>query len=533
MQWLGDRIRVDQTDWDHLSQQYTNNADFIKEENGAGFMRDIDPFRFKGFLSPGYTPADVASVSSVTSMCRNGQVVNGSTPYAYIVTEGDQLHQLDLSTYTISSAGSWPQAISTTYGAGHAGHTSVAGRESVLYRHNVGGSSVLSWFYSWIDNTDGDIGTYGIVSTTFNSDWLSTVPSSGGVLSNSYPCPLIVGADDILYYPQGNVLKGYDGSNGANGTVFTALTLPAGLIINGFSKTKDYLVIYTYQGDGVNSSDYYSGEVTAWFWDYLSLDPTYYYPIDDNYVSAGFTWGTTIGCFTSGRQGIPTSQASSKLRIFNGDKFETVANFRGNPPINGGVTVFNNMIHWLASTSGSESPIYSYGSPYGPSSALNQRFRPSGTGLGMLKSFTTDRIAASAGTTTSGGLQTLSTNFASASFMQTGNLAPLENKFSRWKLTKVRVAFATSATGGRSVTLSVVPDGNTLQTITTAISTVTAGTLIQDFGRIDQSGNALPIFSRLRLNAVYGSGSGATDCPVIDYIDLFVEGREITSPVTP
>ena len=219
------------------------------------------------------------------------------------------------------------------------------------------------FFYSWSDATDGDVGRYDL-ATTFDDDYMSTVAASGAVLSTTNQHPLIVGADDIMYIGDGRKLHGFDGQTGANGTFLTSrLTLPVGSVITSMAKTSNYLVIFAYTdiGAGVSSQHYYKSRCAAYFWDYVSEDPTLVVPIQGNYVNGAFSYNGTVGCFINDSTfyDFYGTGKQSKLILFTGGVFETMAVFGESIPGHGGVEVIDKMIIWNAGGS-----YYKWGSPY-------------------------------------------------------------------------------------------------------------------------------------------------------------------------
>ena len=414
---------------------------------GKGFTTatGIDPFRRVGYLSPGAAPVSATTNSVIDAMQKNGVVYLTN---AYTVG-GTKLHEMAILTTTMTNAGAFPHTIAL--GGTHAAHTTLAASDIILYY--IGATRYA--FYSWNDNTDGDIGRYDL-SATFDDDWMSTVPASGAVQSTTNPHPMIVGADDILYIANGRFLNALDGQTGANGTYYAArLTLPTDSIITSFAKTGDNLVIFAYKAAATSSGSYYKGECYAYFWDYTSEDPWKVVPIQGNYVNGGFSFNGTVGCFVQGANATISGTKQSKLVLWNGSFFEPKVGFINNIPGHGGVEVYDNTIYW-----NSDGNIYQYGSPhFGLNSALNRISLLGGTtSEGMLKNFSNDRMCGSAGTTTAGGMQRINSgNYAGTCTTPTVNLPLQQSKQARIKSVKV-YWFSQKSVGSNKITLTVYTD---------------------------------------------------------------------------
>lgn len=479
--------------------------------------RSMNPYRYLGLLSPGYNRTDVANVSVVDNSIRKG-VVSGNN--AFCISTGDDIYQVETlqATPTITTPSTFPHAID------HA-HASEAGSDVAIYTAKVGGTSATRLFYSFNDATDWDIGTYDL-STTFDDDFMSTAPATplgspyltGGV---GQPHPLIVGDDDILYVGDRNFLHGYDGANAADndGKFFPAvLTLPNNLIITSFAKYNQYLVIFTYKN--VSNSNIFAGESRAWFWDYLSLDPTYSVNLNDSQVSEGFDYKGTIGCFTQGR---PSDQASvtskvSKLCIFNGSQFEPVVAFDKNIPIRGGVEVKGDDIWW-----NSQGVVYVWD---GKRKILNQVAEGTGTTSGMLATLNRTQFISS-GTTTSGGLQTLSTNYFAQTLVYSGLARPDFPSGYKGQVTRVKVKFGKTSTGGLNVLLTLRDRISDIATIISSgdnLRTITSTNLVTEYFSTS-TGTPLnsSTFDTLRAVVQWESGSGVTDAPIIDSIEVYYQ----------
>lgn len=418
MQILKDKIIWDSSDWTGgLNEQYGSTA--LIEGNPLQSATAFNPHRPYGIAAPGFLATDVTNVSAVTNPIVGGinKYNAGSTITKGILIQGTGglIHELTYSTNTITNGGgTFPHTIDHS-------HTNEVGEDTVAY--SIGATRYA--FYSFRDDMDWDVGIYDY-ATTFDENYMSQNATGFAAFASiitagkSAPHPMIVGSDDVLYMGDRNFIHAFDGQVTAGGTVYVAvLTLPAGYMVTSFAKTPDFLVIYAYRQDQTDTTGSVTGEATAFFWDYLALDPTYTYDLDDNFVNGGFTWKGTVGCFTAGRPsdqwlGV-NSNKSSDLRLFNGSTFERLASFDGTIPIYRGVDILSDEIMW-----NSAGTIFSYAErSKGKGFKMNKIALASGTSSGFLKtminSVATSGQYVSSGATTSGGLQFYNTTAFSAS----------------------------------------------------------------------------------------------------------------------
>lgn len=443
----GGVIRWDGEDWlSGLTPDWGLNE--TESPIGKGFTTasGIDPFRRPGYLSPGADPLNATTNSVIDAMQKNGVVYLTDA----ITIGGTKLHKMAILTTILTNDATFPHTI--TVGGTHAAHTTVSASDIILYY--IGTTRYA--FYSYSDNTDGDVGRYDLAST-FDDDWMSTVPASGAVLGTTNPHPMIVGADDILYIADGRKLHGLDGQEGANGTFYAArLTLPTDYIITSFSKTENGIIIYAYKASATSSGSYYRSEATAFFWDYVSEDPYRVITLGGNYVNGGFSANGLVGCFVQGSSAILTSSdKESRLLLYNGSTFEPKVGFIDDIPGHGGVEVYDNTVYWNAA-----SYIYQYGSPHlGLPAALNRIVKLDGsTAEGMLRNFSNSRMIGSAGTTTSGGMQRINSGYYAGTLITpTINVPFAMDKQAR--ITAVKVFwYAPKTAGSNKMTLKILTD---------------------------------------------------------------------------
>ena len=481
----------------------------------------FNPYKPYGVAAPGLGSTDVTNISTVT-----GRIVSGIPKYstggltkAILLGDDSLIHELTFATNTITaSGGTFPHTIDH-------GHASEAGQDIITY--SIGSTRYA--FYSFTDATDWDIGRYDFV-TTFDDDYMSTVAASplaapyitGGL---GYPHPMIVGADDVLYVGDRNYLHGFDGQVGANGTFYAAvLTLPSGYVITSFGKTENFLVIFAYREDRSDVDGSVLGDATAFFWDYLSLDPTKVLDLDDNYVNGGFTWKGTVGCFTTGR---PTEfwagssdNKKSDLRIFNGEEFEAVASFDDAPPIYRGVDVVSNEIMW--NTNGR---IYSYGEKVkgGGFKFNNIAIASSGSEVGFLKTLTTTKQYWSTGNGVGGGFIYTDTGKYSSGSFQTIFAKPDFPIGQIGRIKAVEVYLYNKGTASQNaLTLNLELIGGSTSEYT-VISGVDVFTKNANIYWEDVNGAIFGNFIRAGIQVAWATGGSQTNAPTIDTVIIHFE----------
>lgn len=492
----GGVIRWDGDDWlKGLSPYFTTTLNLM---GGTGLLYNtgINPFSRPGMLLQGPAPANVTNASVIDAVLKNG-VGNGVDAY---VIGGTKLHKILSSDGTVTNAGAWPHTI-TAAAPNHAGHLSVSGQDTVIYY--VGTTKYL--FYSWVDNTDGDIGRYDL-SATFDDDFMTTVPSgasaTGFTNTTLKSIPMIVGDDNILYAGNGRYVAAYNGNLATPTINYQALDLPSDYIITSFAKLKNFLVIYAYKGATNSGGNIYKTETTAFFWDYVSDSFTYAYPLSGNYVNGGFSFNNTVGCFVYGENyglGVSPSK-NSKLLLFDGEIFKTLVNFSESIPGHGGVETFDNVIQWNA-----QGKIYQYGSPITGvgEGAVNIISSVNGgsTVEGMLRAFSANFPFASAGTGTSGGLQSFNGGTYANAYFLTHITAPPFPEFSQGRIKAVKIFWFGLANSGHGFTLNINTNyGSTTSSVINNSVSITNNITLHTY---DVSGNPFPKFEMLQLEGSY------------------------------
>lgn len=511
-------------DW--LAGQDTTSAgsDYGKM-GGNPFMSEVDPLRSFGYVSPGYNGVVATNNSVITRILRSSTVNAGdafavsSGTYNSGVGSGDaNIQKFNITTNTISTS-SFPHTIDHS-------HTSETGWDFCNYYANVSSTLTLMAFYSFSDATDWDVGTLAYPST-FNDDFMSTIPATP--LGSPYltggkagiPHPLIVGDDDVLYMGDRNFLHAFDGQTGADGTFSPAvLTLPAGWVITCFAKTQDLrLAIGAYYAPsavttGSITDVYNRGAAKVWIWNYIDLDLDYGIDLKDNYVSELISWSNTIAAFTYGRKTL-SDKGPNKLQIMNGTQFEVKKTWGSTEtalelPIRGGVDNVGNDLYWNAA-----GQIMSYTQrPDNGRYILNNLVTVGSTG-GMFKFFSASSIYHSSFGITTDGLQQFGTNYNDVGILQAQVISPDFPVKQQGSLTEITIKFKDTVSGGRSFRLNTKIEGSTPVMIGD-LTTVSSTRLVQIQTRSDDT--PLGVFSSLQPQLIWGSGLGATSCPVVEYI---------------
>jgi len=352
-------IIFDRDDWLRgLHPQYGNSLARSILPYGNNTGRAYNPFYRLGYLTPGYYPADYDDGSDITDVQKSGKVYRSGL---IATTTGSELVRTDVSGAIpdiddgTTDGVAWPYDINT-------GSATCIGEDTATYISNVSGTATDTFFYSWRDtggSATWNVGRYDGVNGTIDDDFMSTVASGGGDLPTSsgtdVPHPLHVGSDDTLLIGDRNFVHLYDGRVGNDGTFYEeVLTLPRGYVITAFADYGDYVMVFAYKSNAESIggfSRYVKGEAKAILWDQLSLDPTAVYDLNDNFVSEALSYNGTVVVFTKGRTNdLADPERDCSLQLFDGSKFESVADWIGESPGRGGAFVRDRLVWFLDST---------------------------------------------------------------------------------------------------------------------------------------------------------------------------------------
>jgi len=219
--------------------------------NQAAKMEAMD------LTNPGYMQAGPALTvltngdedGAVTKLIRSilEQPVTSDTTYGI----GDNLlHQI--TSTAVTNAGSWPHTIDKAAVTNEDGEDVVEYGGNLYYSYNHSGSA-------------GDIGKYDL-SSTFDDDWGSTVPSGAAALQDA-PHQMIVGGNDVMYIANGRYVASYDGTT----FIPQALDLPAGTEVQSIAWNTDRLWVFANKtnlsGNNRNLSALYIWDGTTNSWE--------------------------------------------------------------------------------------------------------------------------------------------------------------------------------------------------------------------------------------------------------------------------
>ena len=520
-QITNNKIIWDKTDWiQGLNEQYgieSSNKPIGKSFNS---VQAINPYRVIGYAMPGYLPANLTNNSEVDAVVKKS-VSLSSKAKEYGILSNDKIIEFTSSTITTGGA-EFPHDV--TYDS--AAVTSMS--DIIVYSSKVssGGGSDLAYprlFYSWESTTklSWGVGIWADIDVEFYDNFMTTRPAtplSPTAGAYNYPHPMIVGDDDLLYIGDGPRLHAFDGQFAADddGKFYdSVLTIPGTFTIKAFQKYKDFLLIFA---DENRAGTSYASNAKVFFWDYLSLDPTYIMDLNDNLVTEAFTYQGKIGCFTSGRKYDTGLTNTGKIQFFTGTGFEPAIFFNDTAPVRGGVNVASNQIRWNSS-----GKMYAWGNNLGLPQTLNIIGKGTGTTSGML-SDGSGTLLMSSGTTTSGGLQSFSANYDYSAYFHTTSVEPNFGTRKKGRVKRVKIIFGnTNAATADKLTVKLYYDrGGSNVTIASGIAEITADTLVMQYEH-DTSGNPLPDFESLSLRCEWGSGTIHTSAPWISSIEVEYE----------
>ena len=513
------KIIWDSSDWvQGLNEQYGISTANKPMGNSLNNVQAFDPYRVIGYAMPGYLPASLTNNAVVDAVIL--KAVSFSTGKEYGITATKKL--MEFSSTTITNNATFPHTVND----GNGDVSSLS--DVIVYNSKVssaGGNDPATnrVFYSW--NRSAGL-TWGVGmwarlgDAAFYDDFMKTRPATP--LSNTtggynYPHPMIVGDDDLLYIGDGNRLHAFDGqfAGDVDGKVYeSVLTVPANQVIKSFEKYNGFLLIFVDENPtGVS----YASQAKVYFWDYLSLDPTYIKNLNDGLVTESFIYNGKVGCFTSGRRYDIGNSNTGKIQFLEGNEFAPSIFFNDSLPVRGGVSVASNQLRWNSS-----GKMYTYGNNMRLPATMNIVAKGSGTTSGML-SDGSGTLLMSSGTTTAGGLQSLSANYDYSAYFQTTSVEPDFGTRKKGRVKRVKIIFGnTNASTADKLTVKLYYDrGGNSVTIAT-VQEITADTLVMQYEH-DTSGNPLPDFESLSLRCEWGSGTIHTSTPWISSIEVEYE----------
>jgi hypothetical protein len=143
--------------------------------------------------------------------------------------------------------------------------------------------------------------------------------------------------------------------------------------------------------------------------------------------------------------------------------------------------------------------MYTYGNNMRLPATMNIVAKGSGTTSGML-SDGSGTLLMSSGTTTAGGLQSLSANYDYSAYFQTTSVQPNFSTRQKGRIKRVKLIFGNinGATADKLTVKLYYDRGGSNVTIASNIQEITTDTLIMQYEH-DSSGNPLPDFESVSL----------------------------------
>lgn len=309
---------------------YSETYPSYGNKNQAGAMTNIDMTN-AGYIQqgPGLSNLTNGTQAGVLSTLPKGMLDFAADSDVSYAVGGAKLYKL--SSTTLTSDGTWPHTIDK--GA----VTSEDGEAVALYQGNL--------YYAYNHSgTLGDVGKYDL-SSTFDDDWGSTVPSGAATLTGGVPHPMVVGGNDTLYIGNGRYVTSYDGTT----FIQQALDLPTGAVIQSVRWMSDRLWIAANRtsitGNNKNSASIFVWDGTTNSWEAeIKLMGT----VGGMHVKNGILYVFY--------QDI-TSTGGYKLAYVGGSNVTDLANFTGALPAFYQITDYKDFIIW-----NSNGDIWAYGS---------------------------------------------------------------------------------------------------------------------------------------------------------------------------
>ena len=290
-------------------------------KNHAGAMTNID-LTAPGFLTQGPGLANLTNgtqASAITTLLNSilDEAVASDVTYGI---GGAKLQKI--SSTAVTNAGDWPHTIDKAAVTSEDGEDVCAYQGNLYYSYNHSGSA-------------GDIGKFDL-SSTFDDDWGSTVPSGFAALQNA-PHQMIVGGNDVMYIANGRYVASWDGTT----LLPTALDLPTGTVVQSIAWNADRLWIIANRpnttGSNKNTASIYIWDGTTNSW-------------EAEIKLMGTAGGSHVknGVLFLFYQDI-TSTGGYKLAYVSNGSVQDIANYPGSLPEFGQITDYKDFIIWVSS----------------------------------------------------------------------------------------------------------------------------------------------------------------------------------------
>lgn len=494
----GGKIIFDTEDWlSGLAPQGGQGSGTIVKGKGAAHVERFDPYRNYGWAQPGYGTTNVSNMSNISGTIKAEAVKTSSK--SYLIASDGEVHVFDYSTSTIDSTHPLDYASAT-------------GEDIIIYKHNRSSVSQFSAFYSFYSNAHGgDVGAHDNLAT-YDDDFMSTIPSGATTLSSSVPHPMCIGADGVLYIGDGNLLHGYDGATGADGTLDGGdlpLTLPPGFVITSLLRDGDFLWIGGFFTATGTISNVYDGQGVIYLWNYIDQRLTKLVDAEDNYVASIFKWRGRRCCITQGEDG---ARGRLRLKFFSIDGVEDVAEFDGTAPVFRGVDASGKQL--LINLAGKIWSVGSYVGGY----EVNHLWT---SGLTSSSGVILNHTASGAGFFASGGSELVRLNgWGIDARWESATFSPIFPPGYHGKIKHVSVFFKGTASLGHPLTIQVYTDGQNNSGNVLSAKTSVAYPFIKHSSSGDNTGE-YPAFKDIALVLIWGStGAQASVPPVVDRVEI-------------
>jgi len=295
------------------------NASYGNKEQ-ASDLQDADLMN-PSFLTQG------PGLSTLTNGTQAGAVttlVRGMMPISIDGTNiygggGAKLHKITSS--AVTNAGDWPHTVDKS---------AVTGEDIWDVAYYAG----AYWYSFSHSGSQGDIGRFDGAST-FDDDYMSTVPTGATSLSGAGPFQLIVAGDNRMYATNGRYIASFDG------TTFTsqALDLPAGEVTVGgvFENNRMYVASNNPNSTSVNNI------ASVYIWDMVS--PSWEYQIRVQ-GRIGALWAENGTVYIWWQE---YSSSGLFFGVVDGDRVRPIARFTGSLPAFYQIFKHDGHICWLSS----------------------------------------------------------------------------------------------------------------------------------------------------------------------------------------
>jgi hypothetical protein len=240
--------------------------------------------------------------------------------------------------------------------------------------------------------------------------------------------------------------------------------------------------------------------------------------LTDNYVGEAFEIDGTVGVFTQGRANDLENGGvrNSRLRIFDGVKFEDVFVFNTDVPERGGVFVNDSTVFF-----NSEGDVYSWGMFFNGLDRVSNCLLKGSTSsevTGMLMSPNTTYLLAATSSLSGGRIQYFkSGNYSTGQFATTNaDISFPEGQVGQ--VSYVKVHFADPASSGREITVQLANQAQETQEVISGaddLTTITSDTIVKQY-KVD---DAL-VFHSVKLAVAWTEGGGSGDAVGLERVEV-------------